>query len=114
MSMDWKEAKALSLEVWDFFRNHPECTYKKDLPSKLWNKIRLMKGYCPLCEYFNGDCSNCPLRFCYDVYGNLSSLSELTFDPMAIFFSESFQIGVVFVFVLVSVQKTSVLLSLVK
>ena len=37
----------------------------------------------------------------YDVYGNLSSLSELTFDPMALFFSESFQIGVVFVFVLV-------------
>lgn len=40
----------------------------------------------------------------YDVYGNLSSLSELTFDPMAIFFSESFQIGVVFVFVLVLLQ----------
>jgi len=70
MIMDWKEAKALSLEVWDFFRNHPECTYKKDLPIKLWNKIRLMKGYYLLCEYFNGDCSNCPLRFCYDVYGN--------------------------------------------
>lgn len=40
----------------------------------------------------------------YDVYGNLSSLSELTFDPMAIFFSESFQIGVVIVFVLVLLQ----------
>ena len=40
----------------------------------------------------------------YDVYGNLSSLSELTFDPMALFFSESFQIGVVFVFVLVLLQ----------
>ena len=40
----------------------------------------------------------------YDVYGNLSSLSELTFDPMALFFSESFQIGVVVVFVLVLLQ----------
>ena len=40
----------------------------------------------------------------YDVYGNLSVLRELTFDPMAIFFSESFQIGVVVVFVLVLLQ----------
>ena len=40
----------------------------------------------------------------YDVYGNLSALRELTFDPMAIFFSESFQIGVVVVFVLVLLQ----------
>lgn len=35
----------------------------------------------------------------YDVYGNLSVLRELAIDPMAIFFSESFQIGVVVVFV---------------
>lgn len=40
----------------------------------------------------------------YDVYGNLSVLRELAFDPMAIFFSESFQIGVVVVFVLVLLQ----------
>ena len=40
----------------------------------------------------------------YDVYGNLSVLRELAIDPMAIFFSESFQIGVVFVFVLVLLQ----------
>lgn len=40
----------------------------------------------------------------YDVYGNLSALRELTFDPMAIFFSESFQIGIVFVFILVLLQ----------
>ena len=40
----------------------------------------------------------------YDMYGNLSALRELTFDPMALFFSESFQIGVVFVFVLVLLQ----------
>ena len=40
----------------------------------------------------------------YEVYGNLSSLSELTFDPMALFFSESFQIGVVVVFALVLLQ----------
>ena len=40
----------------------------------------------------------------YDVYGNLSVLRELAIDPMAIFFSESFQIGVVFVFVLMLLQ----------
>lgn len=40
----------------------------------------------------------------YDVYSNLSVLRELAIDPMAIFFSESFQIGVVVVFVLVLLQ----------
>ena len=40
----------------------------------------------------------------YDVYGNLSVLRELAIDPMAIFFSESFQIGVVVVFALVLLQ----------
>lgn len=40
----------------------------------------------------------------YDVYGNLFVLRELAIDPMAIFFSESFQIGVVVVFVLVLLQ----------
>lgn len=40
----------------------------------------------------------------YDVYGNLSVLRELAIDPMAIFFSEGFQIGVVIVFVLVLLQ----------
>ena len=40
----------------------------------------------------------------YDVYGNLSVLRELAIDPMVIFFSESFQIGVVVVFVLVLLQ----------
>ena len=40
----------------------------------------------------------------YDVYGNLSVLRELAINPMAIFFSESFQIGVVVVFVLVLLQ----------
>lgn len=48
--------------------------------------------------------TNCIYAAFYDVYGDLSSLSELTFDPMALFFSESFQIGVVFVFVLVLLQ----------
>ena len=40
----------------------------------------------------------------YEIYGNLSVLRGLTFDPMAIFFSESFQIGVVLVFGLVLLQ----------
>ena len=40
----------------------------------------------------------------YDIYGNLSALRELTFNPMALFFSESLQIVVVFVFVLVLLQ----------
>ena len=40
----------------------------------------------------------------YDVYGNLSVLRELAIDPMAIFFSESFQMGIVIAFVLVLLQ----------
>ena len=40
----------------------------------------------------------------YDVYGNLFALRELAIDPMAIFFNESFQIGVVVVFVPVLLQ----------
>lgn len=40
----------------------------------------------------------------YDMYGNLSALHELTFDPMALFFSESFQMVVIFVFILVLLQ----------
>ena len=48
--------------------------------------------------------TNCIYAVFYDMYGNLSALRELTFDPMALFFSESFQMVVVFVFVLVLLQ----------
>ena len=40
----------------------------------------------------------------HDVYGNLFNIGYLDFDPMAIFFSESFQIGVILVFSLVLFQ----------
>ena len=40
----------------------------------------------------------------YDVYGDLFAINTLGFDPMDIFFSESFQIGVVVLFALVLLQ----------
>ena len=40
----------------------------------------------------------------HDVYGNLFNIGYLDFDPMDMFFSESFQIGVILVFSLVLFQ----------
>lgn len=40
----------------------------------------------------------------YNVYGDLFAINTLGFDPMDIFFSESFQIGVVVLFALVLLQ----------
>ncbi|MDU3474924.1 MAG: hypothetical protein E7F39_00870 [Veillonella sp.] len=40
----------------------------------------------------------------HDVYGNLLNIGYLDFDPMDMFFSESFQIGVILVFSLVLFQ----------
>jgi len=72
--MDKKEAKELTLEVWRYLRDHPEITYKCDLPVDLFYKIKDMKYRCPLCELFsNGHghlCLNCPLKTCMDHSGS--------------------------------------------
>lgn len=48
-----KEAKDVSLEVWSYFRDHPEVKRKKELPLEIYNKITLLAQECPLCELSN-------------------------------------------------------------
>jgi len=58
-----KEAKEITLEVWRYLRDHPSIQRKQDIKKSLYEKIRDMKGECPLCEYFDGVCSSlCPLE----------------------------------------------------
>lgn len=64
--MTKKYAKKLSLEVWEYLRDHPEIKCKRDLPSRLYKKIELLSCNCPLCELFiEDDCMNCPLEECF-------------------------------------------------
>ncbi len=63
-----KEAKAITLEVWRYLRDHPEIDSKVFLPSKLFSKIENLRNECPLCELFleseeliNPGCESCPL-----------------------------------------------------
>jgi hypothetical protein len=58
------EAKELSLEVWGYLRDHPDIARKVHLPPYLFEKIKDMCFCCPLCEYFNKGCGECPLDGC--------------------------------------------------
>jgi len=66
--MTQKKAKEISLEIWQYLADNPEIRDKKDLPKKLYNKIRFMPNKCPLCKEFLNDrwdfCPGCPLRSC--------------------------------------------------
>ena len=56
-----KKAKKICLEIWECLRDNPEIDTKMDLPKKLFNKIKEMRGECPLCDYMS--CSDgCPLQ----------------------------------------------------
>jgi hypothetical protein len=61
--MTHREAKAITLEVWTFLRDNPEIDDKANLPKYLLDKIKYLRGLCPLCEIFTS-CSECPLREC--------------------------------------------------
>ena len=80
--MTQQKAKELTLEVWEYLRDHPEIYAKKLLPVELFAKIKLLKSWCPLCELFrvDGACKRrCPLD-CL-VYGsdwNLWDISSLS------------------------------------
>jgi hypothetical protein len=61
-----KRAKILTLKVWRYLAEHPECEVKSKLPKKLYSLIVVMQWACPLCELFfprfkSGRCSGCPL-----------------------------------------------------
>lgn len=58
-TMTRKQAKEITLEVWEYSRDHPEIECKSDLPDEIRDKIYFLRCECPLCElYYN---KNCPL-----------------------------------------------------
>jgi hypothetical protein len=60
--MTQKEAKELTLELWRYLADHPECRYKQDVPEGLLKKIEGFRSHCPLCElFFIKYCDGCPL-----------------------------------------------------
>jgi len=65
--MTKEKAKAVTIKVWSFLRDHSEIRSKKYYPSWLWEKVFGCRNYCPLCELFyqeNATCPDCPLGSC--------------------------------------------------
>jgi hypothetical protein len=63
--MTRKEAKELTLEMWRYLAEHPECYSKCQVEKRIFNKARKYANKCPLCEVFYagyGCCKNCPLE----------------------------------------------------
>jgi hypothetical protein len=61
--MTKKEAKELTLKVWRYLAEHPECDEKSDVPDELYEKIEAFYDRCPLCHMFrSGWCKDCPLN----------------------------------------------------
>jgi hypothetical protein len=62
--MTVKEACDITLEVWNYFVEHPECYSKDDLPPELYAKIEHLCNECSLCDFYydyNNRCPRCPL-----------------------------------------------------
>jgi hypothetical protein len=63
--MTQKEAKAVSLEVWQYLAEHPEKCSKYSIPKELLDKVRNFQFACPLCDlFYQNDCDGCPLHSC--------------------------------------------------
>jgi hypothetical protein len=61
--MTQKEAKELSLELWTYLAEHPECYARDRVPDELYSKVKMIEGFCPLCAVFdNCFCTGCPLK----------------------------------------------------
>jgi hypothetical protein len=78
--MTQKEAKELTLELWQYLAEHPECKYKSSVPEEIYAKIEGLLNRCPLCEVFHlsnceniPSCENCPLFLDRDGCGNPGS-----------------------------------------
>src|SRR4030042_6144949 len=56
----YKNALVLSVEMWQYFYEHPEIEDKKNSP--FFKTIRNVLHNCFLCEYFGGHCNLCPLK----------------------------------------------------
>jgi len=65
--MDKRTAKRLSLKVWGYLKEHPDCDKKSQLPKELLTRIIILDCQCPLCEYFHKakspGCILCPLHY---------------------------------------------------
>ena len=64
-----QEAKKLSLEVWEYLKEHPAIENKIGLPKELYDRIRNMGYQCPLCKLYSMNtssdlCPGCPLKTC--------------------------------------------------
>lgn len=53
--MTEKEARDISIEVWQYLADHPEIEYKQDIPERLWNKISGIRNNCALCKLYIPD-----------------------------------------------------------
>jgi hypothetical protein len=64
--MTIEEACDITVEVWTYLAEHPECEDKRDLPPELYLKIEELEHRCPLCELFKqpypAPCDGCPLE----------------------------------------------------
>jgi hypothetical protein len=61
--MTRKEAKELTLELWRYLAEHPECDRKSKADPAIYVKVENLAGLCPLCELFYSiECVNCPLE----------------------------------------------------
>ncbi len=76
------KAVKLTLKVWEYLHENPECQEKCEIPSSLYRKIENLDCECPLCEIFDEFASEdgyvrsdrickkdgfkCPLYQCYD------------------------------------------------
>jgi hypothetical protein len=70
--MTQKEAKELTLELWRYLAEHPECYAKIMVPPQVYEKIRDFQVECPLCEMFmyEDTCEKCPLDKAGENCGN--------------------------------------------
>ena len=71
--MTKKEAKELTIKVWEWLRDNPSAKFKGDVPDKLFKQIQDLYHDCPLCGLFNKEmipfskweshnCEGCPLK----------------------------------------------------
>jgi hypothetical protein len=77
--MTQKDTKELTIEMWTYLAEHPEIRVKDQMPSYLWDKVRIFIAECPLCALFNdrsANCPGCPL----DADGKNCCLDESPFD----------------------------------
>jgi len=58
LRMSKKEAKALSLEMWQYLASHPSCRSKEE--TQWWHVLKDLKHNCPLCAAVN--CPDCPIE----------------------------------------------------